>query len=80
MDESGKAAHSGSALIGNADMHLKNGSLIYPDRRRVGARPGHCLPQCWLLPPRPTKDLDPFTTTIYGEPSGIQGSEADALT
>lgn len=43
MDESGKAAHSGSALIGNADMRLKNGSLIYPDRRRVALAPAYDL-------------------------------------
>ena len=43
MDESGKAAHSGSALIGNADMRLKNGPLIYPDRRRAAVAPAYDL-------------------------------------
>lgn len=38
MDESDKAAHGGSALIGNADMHLKTWPLIHPDCPR--ARPG----------------------------------------
>ena len=32
-----------SALIGNADMHLKNGSLIYPDRRRAALAPAYDL-------------------------------------
>lgn len=30
-----------SALIGNADMHLKNWSLIYPDRRRAQLAPAY---------------------------------------
>lgn len=30
-----------SALIGNADMHLKNWSLIYPDRRATALAPGY---------------------------------------
>lgn len=30
-----------NALIGNADMHLKNWSLIYPDRRRATLAPGY---------------------------------------
>ena len=30
-----------SVLIGNADMHLKNWSLIYPDRRKVTLSPGY---------------------------------------
>ncbi|HEB86467.1 MAG TPA: type II toxin-antitoxin system HipA family toxin [Gammaproteobacteria bacterium] len=30
-----------SALIGNADMHLKNWSLIYPDRRQAVLSPGY---------------------------------------
>jgi serine/threonine-protein kinase HipA len=30
-----------SALIGNADMHLKNWSLIYPDQRSVALAPGY---------------------------------------
>ena len=32
-----------SALIGNADMHLKNWSLIYPDRRRAALAPAYDL-------------------------------------
>ena len=28
-----------NALIGHADMHLKNGSLIYPDKRRAAIAP-----------------------------------------
>ncbi|MER8615103.1 hypothetical protein NKH32_31410 [Mesorhizobium sp. M1216] len=39
-----------SALIGNGDMHLKNWSLIYPDRRSAAVSPagpgvGHSLHQ-----------------------------------
>lgn len=30
-----------NALIGNADMHLKNWSLIYPDRRQAALAPGY---------------------------------------
>lgn len=30
-----------NALIGNADMHLKNWSLIYPDRRTTALAPGY---------------------------------------
>ena len=30
-----------NALIGNADMHLKNWSLIYPDRRRAALAPAY---------------------------------------
>ncbi len=30
-----------NALIGNADMHLKNWSLIYPDRRNARLSPGY---------------------------------------
>ena len=30
-----------NTLIGNADMHLKNWSLIYPDRRRVALAPAY---------------------------------------
>jgi serine/threonine-protein kinase HipA len=30
-----------NTLIGNADMHLKNGSLIYPDRRRAALAPAY---------------------------------------
>jgi serine/threonine-protein kinase HipA len=30
-----------NALIGNADMHLKNWSLIYPDRRQAALWPGY---------------------------------------
>ena len=30
-----------NALIGNADMHLKNWSLIYPDRRQAALSPGY---------------------------------------
>jgi serine/threonine-protein kinase HipA len=30
-----------SVLIGNADMHLKNWSLLYPDRRRPALSPGY---------------------------------------
>lgn len=30
-----------NALIGNADMHLKNWSLIYPDRRHAALAPGY---------------------------------------
>ena len=30
-----------SVLIGNADVHLKNGSLIYPDRRTPVLSPGY---------------------------------------
>lgn len=40
-----------SALIGNADMHLKNWSLVYPDRRHAALAPAYhflstipCLP------------------------------------
>ena len=32
-----------SVLIGNADMHLKNWSLIYPDRRRAALAPAYDL-------------------------------------
>ena len=32
-----------SALIGNADMHLKNWSLIYPDRRHASIAPAYDL-------------------------------------
>ena len=32
-----------NALIGNADMHLKNWSLIYPDRRRAALAPAYDL-------------------------------------
>lgn len=31
------------ALVGNADMHLKNWSLIYPDRRRAALAPAYDL-------------------------------------
>jgi serine/threonine-protein kinase HipA len=30
-----------NALIGNADMHLKNWSLIYPARRRAALAPAY---------------------------------------
>ena len=30
-----------NTLIGNADMHLKNWSLIYPDRRRAALAPAY---------------------------------------
>jgi serine/threonine-protein kinase HipA len=30
-----------NTLIGNADMHLKNWSLIYPDRRNASLSPGY---------------------------------------
>ena len=30
-----------NALIGNADMHLKNWSLLYPDQRRAALAPGY---------------------------------------
>jgi serine/threonine-protein kinase HipA len=30
-----------AVVIGNADMHLKNWSLLYPDRRRPGLSPGY---------------------------------------
>lgn len=30
-----------NALIGNADMHIKNWSLIYPDRRQAALSPGY---------------------------------------
>jgi serine/threonine-protein kinase HipA len=32
-----------TTLIGNADMHLKNWSLIYPDRRRARLAPAYDL-------------------------------------
>lgn len=32
-----------NALIGNADMHLKNWSLVYPDRRQATLAPGYDL-------------------------------------
>ncbi len=32
-----------SALIGNADMHLKNWSMIYPDKRRAALAPAYDL-------------------------------------
>ncbi len=30
-----------NVLIGNADMHIKNWSLIYPDRRNIALAPGY---------------------------------------
>ena len=32
-----------NTLIGNADMHLKNWSMIYPDRRRAALAPAYDL-------------------------------------
>lgn len=35
------------ALVGNADMHLKNVSLIYPDRRAARLAPAYDLFRPW---------------------------------
>ena len=43
MDESGKAAGSRSALVGDADVHLKNWSLICPDQRHAALAPAYDL-------------------------------------
>ncbi|MBY5940879.1 type II toxin-antitoxin system HipA family toxin [Halomonas sp. DP5N14-9] len=43
------------ALIGNGDMHLKNWSLIYPDRRRAALAPAYDLVS--TIPYIPSDDL-----------------------
>ncbi len=56
-----------NALIGNADMHLKNWSLLYPDRRRAALAPAYDLVATVAYIPDDTAALKFSRTRLFSE-------------
>jgi serine/threonine-protein kinase HipA len=56
-----------SALIGNADMHLKNWSVIYPDRRNAALAPAYDFVSTILYIPDETAALKVSRSKRYDE-------------
>jgi serine/threonine-protein kinase HipA len=56
-----------SALIGNADLHLKNVSMIYPDRRRAAPAPAYDLVSTVAHIPDPNAALKFSRTRRFDE-------------
>ena len=56
-----------NTLIGNADMHLKNWSMIYPDRRRAALAPAYDLVSTIPYIPDPKAALNVSRTKRFDE-------------
>ena len=56
-----------NTLIGNADMHLKNWSMIYPDRRRAALAPAYDLVSTIPYIPDPRAALNVSRTKRFDE-------------